>query len=198
MTNLKLDPIEIKEAVELGRIAYEAHFRLCEHYSSLIFRARISIMTLILIVVAFVFGIMLQDSNALGKLPGLPTRAILAYIGAILINLLYLMEIGYLKRFYQVVAGGRALEGRVGLQSYFTIYDRSESWPLHAAYGLAVLVLVASSALLIWEGAAKFVGRVILIAADMFPVAIFLGATFRLKRCIGKTIGNVTYIKSDV
>jgi amino acid transporter len=129
---------------EMLRTAYAAHFDLCKHYSNLVFRGRIAIVTLTIGAVSFALGLVPTTAVTLTKPDSLMTGA-LAYIAAWLVALLHSMEVSYVKRFYQVVSSGRALEEKEGIASYFSSYDKPESWPLRVIYifSVAVLVLVA-------------------------------------------------------
>jgi hypothetical protein len=126
------------------RTAYEAHFDLCKHYSGLVFRGRIAIITVTVAAVSFALGVVPTVSETAARPDPLMTGA-LAYIAAWLVSLLHAMEVSYVKRFYQVVSSGRAIEKAGGVTSYFTTYDKPESWPLRVIhiFAVAVLVLVA-------------------------------------------------------
>lgn len=128
---------------ELLKTAYASHFALCQHYSSVVLQVRIAIMTLTVAAVAMAFGVFPGVRGAQVVFDGVTDRALLAYVAVVLLNLLHAMEVGYMKRYLQVVASGREMEQRAGVTAFFSRYDRTEAWPLHVAYLLAMLVLMA-------------------------------------------------------
>lgn len=130
-------------AQELLKTAYASHFTLCQHYSSVVLQVRIAIMTLVVAAVAMAFGVFPGVSPARVMFGGITDRSLLAYVAVVLLNLLHAMEVGYMKRYLQVVRSGRELEREGGITAFFSRYDRTEAWPLHVAYLLAMLVLMA-------------------------------------------------------
>jgi hypothetical protein len=130
-------------AHELLKTAYASHFALCQHYSSVVLQVRIAIMTLVVAAVAMAFGVFPGVDDARVVFAGVTDRSLLAYVAVVLLNLLHAMEVGYMKRYLQVIHSGRAMEREVGIAAFFTRYDRTEAWPLHVAYLLAMLVLMA-------------------------------------------------------
>ena len=129
-------------AQELLKTAYASHFALCQHYSSVVLQVRIAIMTLVVAAVAMAFGVFPGVDDARIVFAGVTDRSLLAYVAVVLLKLLHAMEVGYMKRYLQVVASGRDLEQRAGVTAFFSRYDRTEAWPLHVAYLLAMLVLM--------------------------------------------------------
>lgn len=130
-------------AHELLKTAYASHFALCQHYSSVVLQVRIAIMTLVVAAVAMAFGVFPGVDDARVVFAGVTDRSLLAYVSVVLLNLLHAMEVGYMKRYLQVIQSGRAMEREGGIAAFFTRYDRTEAWPLHVAYLLAMLVLMA-------------------------------------------------------
>src|ERR1044072_1132573 len=127
--------------VALREKAYELHYQLMQHYSSQIFRARIAITTVTLIIVAYVLDVENEDKST--SIRGFEKRPIIAFLGATFIVFLCLMEVGYLKRFYQVMEAARDLEKGESLpSSYAAKYKPGEAASIFAVYAFAVLVLV--------------------------------------------------------
>lgn len=129
-------------AQELLKTAYASHFTLCQHYSSVVLQVRIAIMTLVVAAVAMAFGVFPGVDDARVVFAGVTDRSLLSYVAVVLLNLLHAMEVGYMKRYLQVVRSGREMEQEGGIAAFFTRYDRTEAWPLHVAYLLAMLVLM--------------------------------------------------------
>jgi hypothetical protein len=130
-------------AQELLKTAYASHFALCQHYSSVVLQVRIAIMTLVVAAVAMAAGVFPGVDASRMVFGGLTDRSLLAYVAVVLLNLLHAMEVGYMKRYLQVVRSGRDMERRGGIEAFFSRYDRTEAWPLHVAYLLAMIVLMA-------------------------------------------------------
>lgn len=151
--------------------AYEAHFDLCTHYSGLVFRGRIAIVTLTVAAVSFALGLVPTIGENTAPPSPLMTGA-LAYIAAWLVSLLHAMEVSYVKRFYQVVASGRAIEQAGGVTSYFTTYDRPESWPLRVIYIFAVAVLVLVALARFWNLSHEWPLRPVLLVAGVLAPGI--------------------------
>ena len=139
-------PAEPADRAENRRMLYETHVDLCQHYSSLVFQGRIATITLTIIAVAIALGLVPGGGTA----PSGTGRGLLAYAAAWLVALLYAVEVGYVKRFFQVVAAGRQIERELGVSYYFSKYDRPEGVPLRMIYILAVVALLAASALGLW------------------------------------------------
>jgi hypothetical protein len=169
----------VDHGTDLRGVALESHYLLCEHYSSLVFRARIANMTLIVVVGAFVIG--LRDQSASGTLIDWELmRSSVALVGATVIALLHLMELGYARRFYQVMVAGRTLERQAGVSGYFNMYDRSESWPLNAIYGIVVAVLAVSPVAVLWHRM-DVVGLLAVAGLGAVPTALFGLAAFKTR-----------------
>ena len=173
---------------EFRRTAYEAHYRLLEHYSSLIFRARVAILTVTMLVLAYVFGVSPSLSADADNVGVLNTRGIIGYLAAVFIDLLYLMETSYLKRFYQVIASGRQYETDGDSCSYFSRYDKPESWPIHIAYLLAVLVLTGMFIGIVWHGDRSVVHSIILSIIGVVPIVLCLWARRRSQSVVGRAL----------
>ena len=87
---------------ELTKVAYQSHFALAQHYSGVIFQARIAIITMIVIAVALGLDILASAKFTQITWIGVPGRGLAVYAAAVPINLLHAMEVSYLKRFYQI------------------------------------------------------------------------------------------------
>lgn len=105
-------------------------------------QVRIAIMTLVVAAVAMAFGVFPGVDDARIVFAGVTDRSLLSYVAVVLLNLLHAMEVGYMKRYLQVVRSGREMEQESGIAAFFTRYDRTEAWPMHVAYLLAMLVLM--------------------------------------------------------
>lgn len=163
------------KAWELVRIAYESHFELASHYSSVMFQARIAITTVMVLAVALGFGYLPSagGSNSI-EFAGVPARGLVAYVAALLVNLLYAMELTYLVRFYRIVHSGRRIECEYNAPSYFAGYQRAASWPLYLAYLGGILLLVALFIGAAWTPRQGFARSTALLAIGLLPVVVFI------------------------
>src|SRR5512141_1632323 len=115
-----------RDRCDLLKSMYDAHVKLGEHYSSLVFQGRLATVTLTIAAVAIALGLVPSG----GVAPKGTAGGLLAYAAACLVALLYGVEASYVKRFFQVVASGRTIEKEMGVQYFFARYDRPHSWPL--------------------------------------------------------------------
>jgi len=184
------DPHGPTHADALGRIAYEAHFALLRHYSELVFKIRIATVTLTVGAVSLALGLDPGAMRAAGQAavpgpaasPSLGIGAVLPYVSAWLVSLVYAIEVGYVKRFFQVMVSGRELERRAGLELYFSTYDRPETWPLQLVYGFAVLALAAIAARAAWVAAPGLRSPLLLTLLVAGPLAVLYLSARRLGR----------------
>jgi hypothetical protein len=125
------------------QVSLEKHSELFQHYSSLLFRARIFIVGIILVVVGLLCG--------MRSAPGVPNAAIrvdaepiLAYAASLVVALLYSMETAYIRRLAEVAASAREVEGLARAFPFFQNYSALSHWPLLALYCLAVIFFLAA------------------------------------------------------
>lgn len=167
---------------ELVRIAYESHFELARHYSSLMFQARIAITTVMVLAVGLGFGILPGGNSSAIEFGRVPARGLIAYAAALLINLLYAMEVTYVVRFYRIVQSGGRIERHYNAPSYFAPFERALSWPLYFAYLGGILLLIALFLGAAWtpqQGAAR---SAVLILVGAIPAAVFIRSYVLLVR----------------
>lgn len=173
--------LEKPESDAIIRTAYEAHFKLVQHYSSIVFQARVAITTMIVLAIGLGLQLLpLGDSYQIEWL-GVPARGLAVYAAALLVNLLHAMEVSYLKRFYQIVQGGRRIEREHGAESYFSAYDKPESWPLHLAYAVGVLVMVSIFLGAAWSNGQASPRSVLLVIAALLPLVTYWFSIDRLR-----------------
>jgi hypothetical protein len=168
---------------ELVRIAYESHFELSRHYSSVIFQARIAITTVMVFAVALGFGLLPQGGSATIEFAHVPARGIVAYVAALLINLLYAMEVTYLVRLYLIMQSGRRIERAYNAPAYFTGFNRADSWPLYFAYLGGILLLVAVFLGAAWMPQQGRARSAVLVVVSALPAAVFTRSYLRLVHC---------------
>jgi hypothetical protein len=169
-------------AWELVRIAYESHFELAQHYSSVMFQARIAITTVMVVAVALGFGFLPRGDSSSIEFAGVPARGLVAYVAALLVNLLHAMEVTYVVRFYRIMQSGRRIEREYNAPVYFADYERADSWPLYFAYLGGILVLVALFLGAAWtpqQGAAR---SAVLMIVGALPAAVFIRSYVLLVR----------------
>jgi len=161
---------------ELLRTAYEGHVALVQHYSGLVFRGRLSIVTLTVVAVSVALGLV----PGVSVVPSPVASGLLAYASACLVALLHAVEVSYVKRFFQVVASGIDLEHNMGIRSYFTRYDKPEGWPLRIIYFFAVALLLAVALVRLWKPSEELPLRPLIIVAGC--IAPFLPLTMSVRR----------------
>jgi hypothetical protein len=175
-------PNAAETAWELVRIAYESHFELARHYSSLMFQARIAITTLIVVAVALGFGYLPNGKSSDIAFARVPARGLVTYVAALLINILYAMEVTYVVRFYRIVQSGRSIEQQYKAPAYFTGYERADSWPLYLAYLGGILVLIALFLGAGWVPNQGFARSAVLVLVSALPAVAFVRSYIGLIR----------------
>ena len=122
--------------------SYELHCEMFRHYSSMLFRARILIITVILLVFAFLFGFKNTGLDSAKDLFGLEPAGVVAYLSSIVITLLYSMETAYIRRLHVVaISARRSADGKFSFY-FFKEYKQLRHWPLLALYFSAVVFLL--------------------------------------------------------
>ena len=124
---------------EFARAAYDAHQSLLRHYSAQIFKTRISIITLIVIACGYLVGLIPPQRQPVDLAPS----AGLAYLSALLVGLLFSLEIAYYRRFLQVVKAGRIIEDSQGAKLYFNLWDHGSPWRLYSIYIVGIVCFIA-------------------------------------------------------
>ncbi|UII21557.1 hypothetical protein [Fulvivirga ligni] len=163
-----------RNKTDLKAVSYDNHYRLFEHYSKLVFRARISIVTLILLVAAFVFKIKPEPASMieLGGDVSLNIVSVILFFTNLILNFMFWMEIGYTKRFYLVVSSVRDF---VDEPPSFFSKDRfkGEARPMYFVYGLAVFIFSFASVVYSWGTLPSWL--IILLAVfNLIPVLLFI------------------------
>lgn len=126
---------------EFARTAYDAHHSLFRHYSEQIFKTRISIITLILIFAGYLLGVVPLQNRPVAPI----VSALLAFLAALLVVLLFSNEIAYYRRLTQVVQTGRFLESYQGAPLYFSKLDHMSHWRLYSIYAVAIAFFLAAA-----------------------------------------------------
>ncbi len=125
---------------------YQAYIDFYKHYSLLMFRARISIFTLIFVSIGFIIKIIPLTTNSpifLETIGGkISQNAVVAYITAILIGVLFLLETAYYRRFLGIITCLNQIEWDSRLynnsndkSSFFNMYKRR-----HHEYNILYLI----------------------------------------------------------
>lgn len=175
---------------ELTRIAYEAHFELARHHSSLTFQARIAITTVMVLALALTFGYLPAAASEHIEFQKISARGLVAYVAALFLNLLFAMEMTYLMRFYRIVQSGREIERKHQIEVYFATYEPADSWPLYFAYLGGIILLVALFFGDAWVPGQTCGRSVALIITGAVPVAAFIWSYVHLRRLRCKLFGK--------
>ena len=126
---------------ELENIAYEKAFDSVLHYSNIIFRTRIGMLTLSALIASLILGVRLAPAtNSSAASITVDVKAMLAYIYSIMIVLFYSIEVGYYRRLAAVVKAAAAIELKRGASAMFQDYNLSWHVPIYFLYGAMVLL----------------------------------------------------------
>ncbi|TVM02278.1 MAG: hypothetical protein CV087_09800 [Candidatus Brocadia sp. WS118] len=142
---------------DLQKIAYEAHFNLLQHYSSLVFKARISIITVSLLIFAYIFGFGFLEKDASTSPKSEYFKIMVAYTASIFTIIFFRMETLYIKRIVQVILTARAIEKENQLSYFFSAWDSPHYRTVSLFYFAAILgfigvfwVLLLQKTQLLW------------------------------------------------
>lgn len=137
--------------------AYQAHHDTFRHYSALLFTARLSIVTVVLLAFVYLLGLLPGDKSEDGeiqKVVGFNGRGVVAFLSAFLISLLFKMETAYVDRLVEVAYAAGRLERAEGAQLYFTQYRRLPHWPVDLVHllGVVLMVIIAVECMVLGQG----------------------------------------------
>jgi hypothetical protein len=127
-------------------LVLEQHYELLRHYSSRLFQAWASGVTVYLLVWAAILNIGPQVGTSVARTAELRDKTFIVFGGIVLITLLYQMSNGYYMKYLIVLRGGRSLEERlfsteVRTKLFFSNYPSMAHWWVYAFQTLSVLVL---------------------------------------------------------
>ena len=162
---------------DFAKQAYEEHRQLFLHYSSLVFRARVAMATVIVAVFGVLAGFPSGDPPD-GVLFGLPAGAVLPYLAALLVPVLFVMETAYLARLVEVAEAAGRIERNFDSRLYFVGYARRQPWRLYLLYILATVALLAAFVANTW--AILHIGGLVLLT--LIPAALLLMVILQVPR----------------
>lgn len=120
---------------------YNKHCDLLMHYSSRIFTARVTTITLIVITgIASVGNFNLSFFQPTG-----PSSPWIPYFFAIVIVFLWMMELGYFKKFNEIVFACADMEKKLNIRTFFKTYHPFTHRIIYLFYLVAVVSIVNSS-----------------------------------------------------
>lgn len=116
---------------ELLNIAYQGHYDMAKHYSLLIFRGRVSVITISIAVWVYVLGIHIKEpeTNKASFLANIPIQLLVSYLFSYVIIFLAIMKVGYLNRLFSLVASGKKIESESNVQGFFKSFITPNSAP---------------------------------------------------------------------
>ena len=164
---------------EITKTAYEHSFVFATHYSTIIFRTRIGMLTLSVLMISILLGLRFGTSAAPASThTGLTfdVRAILAYVFSTMIVLFYTIEVGYYRRLCATILSACAVEKQYGSVPVFGSYNMTWHRPIYCLYGSLVLIFdtVALASYLSAEGSPNSTGiRLLVFLIGMIPLAFF-------------------------
>jgi len=121
---------------DLERASYDNLYALLKHYSSQLFNGRVSIITICVLLWAYILGLG-KDFNDVATTLGplnLSTKMLVAYFACYLLPMFSSIETAYLRRYLTIIKCGRAFETRFAINSYFTSYGTIKAHPFFSFY----------------------------------------------------------------
>jgi len=132
----------------LRNIAYEQMFSLVTHYSTVIFRARLLVITAIVLVWGLLLGAYDPSDNE--SVSDWSMSPVVAYVGAIALGFFTLMESLYIKMYWEVIRAGKTLEGD-GNALYFGKKQDAALLPFLMFYLLNCLIFAGVYLVRVWS-----------------------------------------------
>jgi hypothetical protein len=134
------------QTIESEKLALEQHYELLRYYSSRLFQAWASGVTLYVLVWAVILKISPQGGTGAAHSAGLRGESLIVSGGIALVTLIYLMSNGYYMKYLIILRGGRSLEERlcskeVRTKLFFSNYPSMAHWSVYVFQIVSVLVL---------------------------------------------------------
>jgi len=123
---------------ELEKTSYQNLYPLMQHYSSLLFNGRVSIITICVLLWAYILGVA-KDTNdsvvGIGPLT-VTIKTLVALFAVFLIPMFSSIENAYFRRFLDTVMSGKILERKYNLTAYFSHHRVVTAHPFFFFYCL--------------------------------------------------------------
>jgi hypothetical protein len=125
--------------------SYNQHYELLRHYSSLLFKGRVSVVTVCVLIWAYILGIVKDLGTARFSFLGLNLESKSNVALGVMFLLLSFMslETAYARRFIEVVTSGRLVEKELGSEAFFSRYAPPTWSPMVEFYAFNELGLAA-------------------------------------------------------
>jgi hypothetical protein len=123
---------------DVEKTAYGNLYPLMQHYSSLLFNGRVSIITICVILWAYILGVVKDSSDSTISVGSvfMTTKMMVSLFAAFLMPIFSSIENVYFKRFLSIVRTGKILEKKFGFSSYFSAYNAPTLHPFIYFYFL--------------------------------------------------------------
>ncbi len=121
--------MEINE--EIQKAAYEANYSLIKHYSLMLFKCRVYLISITLVVWAYLLGLKPDSPKFSVEICSetISGKAAIAYFFSFVIIMFSIMENAYQKRYYNVIYSGNCIESKYKTTGFFSLYMGSFNLP---------------------------------------------------------------------
>lgn len=123
---------------DLEKTSYQNLYPLMQHYSSLLFNGRVSIITVCVLLWAYILGVAKDTSDAVINIGFLTVtiKMLVALFAAFLIPMFSSIENAYFRRFLDTIKAGKILERKYQLSCYFSVHKVVTGHPFFSFYFL--------------------------------------------------------------
>ncbi len=138
---------------DLEKAAYDNLYKLMQHYSSQLFNGRVSIITICVLLWAYILGVgkdLNDRATSIGTLT-VTTKMLVAYFACYLLPMFSSIENAYFKRFLTIVKCGKVFESRFTINSYFTAYSPIKLHPFFFFYVLNIAAFSLLVVFILWN-----------------------------------------------
>jgi hypothetical protein len=138
---------------DLEKASYDNLYKLMQHYSSQLFNGRVSIITICVLLWAYILGVG-KDLNdkaiSIGSLT-VSTKMLVAYFACYLLPMFSWIENAYFRRLLAIVKCGKVFERKFAIESYFTVYSPIKLHPFFFFYVLNIAAFLLLFIFMLWN-----------------------------------------------
>jgi hypothetical protein len=134
---------------DLEKTAYNNLYTLMQHYSAQLFNGRVSIITVCVLLWAYILGVGKDFNDRAASIGSVmvTTKMLVAYFACFLLPMFSSIENAYFRRFVTIIKCGKVFEDKYKIESYFTAFSPIT---LHPFFFFYVLNISAFSLLVIY------------------------------------------------
>jgi len=173
---------------ELEKIAYQGHFELTKHYSSLLFKGRVLVVTISIAAWVYILGIHPPKGiEKIGEMSiNLQIDLVIAYLSSTVILFLATMKVSYLDRIFSIIENAKKIEEKSNIEGVFKSFKRSNSTPFLAFDLINVGVMFAYFGANLPQSGLGVIEATLLIIVWFSALLFFLQSRKNARQIFGK------------